>query len=281
MHRSGTSLLAHMISAAGIYAGPDQLLIPATPANQDGFWEHAPLVRFNDFLLSQMNASWMLPPISTDYVRTKAKDRALFSHANSLINNMDSHKLPWFWKDPRLCILLPFWKSLLISPVYVVIVRHPMSIAASLRQRNYFPITASLLLWQVYLCSILKELVAEADTLLIEYDQLIEAPEIVCPILEEFLTKFHKLASTKDVRLKRMVKCVRPELCHRRDQSGSANNCIMDSAQVALYNELKSSVNKPVPLISERAQQLYPGWHDYLALWEGAANLVKTLAQKL
>ena len=52
MHRSGTSLIAHLLHDCGLYLGPEQSLIPATKSNIDGHWEHAGFVALNDEILS-------------------------------------------------------------------------------------------------------------------------------------------------------------------------------------------------------------------------------------
>jgi len=46
---------------------------------------------------------------------------------------------PWAWKDPRLCLTLPFWLEVLDArPAMVVCLRNPLEIAASLAERNGF-----------------------------------------------------------------------------------------------------------------------------------------------
>jgi hypothetical protein len=65
-------------------------------------------------------------------------------------------------KDPRVSVLLPFWRTVLseleIDARCVIPVRHPLAVAGSLSKRNGFPTEKSVLLWTSYM------LAAEAYT---------------------------------------------------------------------------------------------------------------------
>jgi hypothetical protein len=65
-------------------------------------------------------------------------------------------------KDPRVTVLLPFWREVLgdleIAARCVIPVRHPLAVAGSLERRNGFPVEKSVLLWSAYM------LAAEAYT---------------------------------------------------------------------------------------------------------------------
>ena len=62
MHRSGTSMVARLLSLCGLYLGPDKELSRGAPDNTEGFWEHPDFVRLNDQLLALVDAGWDLPP---------------------------------------------------------------------------------------------------------------------------------------------------------------------------------------------------------------------------
>jgi hypothetical protein len=51
MHRSGTTMVAKALRAAGLHLGSDEELLPPAPDNPDGFEEHAAFVRLDDDLL--------------------------------------------------------------------------------------------------------------------------------------------------------------------------------------------------------------------------------------
>src|SRR5262249_40931276 len=54
-------------------------------------------------------------------------------------------------KDPRICVLLPLWRNALTDietdPRFVISVREPLEVAASLASRDGFSTAHSLLLW--------------------------------------------------------------------------------------------------------------------------------------
>ncbi|MGH2482289.1 MAG: sulfotransferase family protein, partial [Ktedonobacteraceae bacterium] len=56
MHRSGTSAVAGMLNALGMYLGSD-LMAPAAD-NPKGFYEHNGITNLHDELLSSLGSSW-------------------------------------------------------------------------------------------------------------------------------------------------------------------------------------------------------------------------------
>jgi hypothetical protein len=53
-------------------------------------------------------------------------------------------------KDPRLCLLTPFWTGLLPGARMVLCVRHPLEAATSLDRQNKVPLDLGLSLWHEY-----------------------------------------------------------------------------------------------------------------------------------
>jgi hypothetical protein len=82
-------------------------------------------------------------------------------------------------KDPRTCRLLSFWKPIFdeyeLSVDYVIAVRHPLSVAESLKTRNNFPTMKSLLLWLEHYVSCVSETRLERRVF-VDYDRLIDNP---------------------------------------------------------------------------------------------------------
>ncbi|WP_372922342.1 glycosyltransferase, partial [Roseovarius sp.] len=58
----------------------------------------------------------------------------------------------------------------------IVVVRHPMEVARSLRRRNGFPIQAGLALWEAYTVAALDN-ACRVDYTIVSYDELVEKPE--------------------------------------------------------------------------------------------------------
>lgn len=152
MHRSGTSVLARLLNMMGAYFGPEGIGTGANSENAKGFWERRDVRFLNDALLHAAGCDWnrvLRFDLSAVPERTAADLRAF---AAKIVLEMDAHR-PWFIKDPRLCLLLPFWRSVLEAPVCIHVVRHPDEVAASLGKRNGIPVEAGVALWEAYVRS--------------------------------------------------------------------------------------------------------------------------------
>jgi hypothetical protein len=154
MHRSGTSALAGVLSLAG--ADPGSALLPAMQGiNPKGFWEHAEIVAIHERLLATLNSSWAderpLPDNWLHLPETVAHRAALQS---VLLRDFSRSPL-WLVKDPRLCRLLPLWLDMLADidtdPRFVLCLRHPCEVAASLARRDGIAAERACLLWLAHL----------------------------------------------------------------------------------------------------------------------------------
>jgi len=147
-HRSGTSMLTRLLHTCGLYLGPENDLMPPQADNPEGFWEHLGLVALNDELLNELGGAWDLPP-KADEDFTHARLDPLRLKARLLIEKFDSADV-WGWKDPRNSLTLPFWQSLLPGLKTLIIVRNPLEVAYSMRQRNGTSYSFGLRLWEIY-----------------------------------------------------------------------------------------------------------------------------------
>ena len=149
MHRSGTSALTGLLDRLGFYAGPDESLMGADDHNAMGYWELGEVHAFNEELLAALGGSWT-DVLAIDPRQLGDPLRAGFlARARSLVGHLDSYG-PWVIKDPRLCLLLPFWLDLLQRPLCILIHRNPLAVARSLARRNGLPIFAGIALWEHY-----------------------------------------------------------------------------------------------------------------------------------
>ena len=112
MHRSGTSLAAEIAYQWGAFIDTS-LLIEPNDGNPRGYWEHRSLVKLNDDLLAAVHSSWKVPPTEEGRKRlARLAQKGSFRHrAHRLLATHTNEKV-WLWKDPRLSILLPFWKEI-------------------------------------------------------------------------------------------------------------------------------------------------------------------------
>ncbi len=149
MHRSGTSMLAHMLQLCGLNLGSPDELVPATADNPNGHWEHKEFHQLNEEILNRLGGSWDQPPsVPADWPHDE-RLRPLYSAAEELVARFPTEQI-WGWKDPRNSLTLPFWKNVLPNLKVIVCVRNPLDVASSLHHRGLSSYTFGLALWQAY-----------------------------------------------------------------------------------------------------------------------------------
>jgi hypothetical protein len=153
MHRSGTSMVAALLHHAGLYLGPEDELMPASPDNQEGFWENLRFFELDDELLHAAGGGWDEPPVT--FKPDNPAVSAVRVKARALAREFEPNR-PWGWKDPRTSLLLPFWLDAFPELRIVGCVRNPLEVALSLHRRNYFSYERGLSLWLEYNERLLK-----------------------------------------------------------------------------------------------------------------------------
>jgi hypothetical protein len=149
MHRSGTSMVARILGECGVYLGEREQLVPATPTNPEGHFEHVDFLRVNKAVLAKLLGSWKRPPRRLAWLVLAARLGSLREEAARLVRDMDGRD-PWAWKDPRTSLTLPFWLPLVPDLHVVVCVREPLAVARSLEARDGLSLRAGLRLWEAY-----------------------------------------------------------------------------------------------------------------------------------
>lgn len=264
MHRSGTSLLAEAVSRWGAYAGPAKDLIQAAKSNSRGFWEFEPLVSLNNMLLASVDSDWSLPPPEGGeaLLERRASEECLKIRASYLISRMEAAGKPWFWKDPRLCILLPFWRQFLDASV-VITIRKPAEVALSLYKRNGLPTSAGLLLWQYYMRSILMNTESMPNKIFVEYEELAAGCEDEFRRLSGFLDASCGVDGASEERLKSMMSVAASALNHNKSDASNAC-CELTDAQQRLQKILEAKRSNAQVCRGLNGCELYPGWREYL-----------------
>src|SRR5262245_12502550 len=155
MHRSGTSFTARALQLLGAsLGGPEGLMAPG-PDNPAGYWENRDIKELNDEVLARLGGAWDLPPVlepgwehdeSLDPLRTRAS-----TVLDDVFGASRSGSGVIAWKDPRLSLLLPFWRTVTPIAATIVVVRDPREVAASLRTRNGIDIPQAMVFWLRYL----------------------------------------------------------------------------------------------------------------------------------
>ena len=187
MHRSGTSAVAGLARLLGLATCVSSDLITGMPWNPAGHWESRSLTRLNDRLLAEMGHTWWYPPPSgTRYPVVASR---IETAPGIAVRDFDrSHPAaPWVWKDPRTCLTLPFWRQALDRPLAgIVVFRHPIDVATSLRFRNGLPLSFGLALWERY-TRLLVEHAGGLPVLVARYDDIVEDPLRWCQAVAGFL----------------------------------------------------------------------------------------------
>jgi hypothetical protein len=233
-HRSGTSLLAELLLKWGVY-GRKEDTGKSDIWNPRGYWEYAPLVRMNQRLLKSLNARWDTPPPfeRETLIEALARDPQYRLEAHTLIAPFQKQQDPWYWKDPRLCILMPFWSSFLEQTVFVISVRNPLEVANSTCRRNRLSLQRGLDLWEHYMRAALRHSVE--PRLFVNYSALLEEPVEQCERLVAFLAAASAVP-TKAAKAVDMADIIDGDLCRSRQGMGACE--ILSPEQKRLYNYL-------------------------------------------
>jgi hypothetical protein len=153
MHRSGTSAVARLLNLRGANLGRD--LLPAKADNERGFWENCAVLEVHEAFLAQQGLQWHdLIALPSDWQRSTPARRFVADLPGILDQQFAGEKLSLV-KDPRLSLLVPLWIEVLrarnVRPVFVMTIRHPDEVAASLARRDGLPVAQTRLLWLQHL----------------------------------------------------------------------------------------------------------------------------------
>jgi GT2 family glycosyltransferase/glycosyltransferase involved in cell wall biosynthesis len=177
-------MLAKLLHACGLDLGPESVLMPAQADNPEGFWEHLGFVALNDELLNELGGAWDLPPKVDENFKHPRLD-PLHMKARLLIEGFDSARV-WGWKDPRNSLTLPFWENLLPGLKTLIVVRNPLEVAYSMRERNGASYSLGLRLWELYNRRLI-ETANEQQRLVTHYDLFFENAESELRRIADFI----------------------------------------------------------------------------------------------
>jgi hypothetical protein len=187
MHRSGTSAVTRAVNLLGVPTGRPSDLKEPSEHNPSGFWELKPLSGFNEELLRAFGGTWSAPPRMPD---DWLEDPRLEPHRARAVGLFRaSHTTSsWVWKDPRNCLTLAFWLDVLdVSPVVVLVHRHPLEIWRSLDARDGFSKPLAIALWERYMHAALRATTG-LPTVVVRYGDVLEDPSGWCAEAASFLS---------------------------------------------------------------------------------------------
>jgi len=179
MHRAGTSVVARGLQALGIDLG-DRLMSADVRINARGFFEDMDIVKHDDALLHALGADWKNLAL-LDAIDWRTPEFATArTEARQLLEARLARSAQFGFKDPRVSRLLPFWQGIFaemgVAHAYVIAVRHPLSVIASLTARDALDVRRSGWLWLTHLLCALHY-TAGRPRVVVDYDRLLAAPE--------------------------------------------------------------------------------------------------------
>ena len=237
MHRSGTSAVARVLNLMGLYFGAEGASTGRNPENPKGFWERRDVRDVNDEVLHRAGCDWdCVSGLDAEHLLRSASKEQLAIVAD-IVLSMDAHR-PWFVKEPRLCVLLPIWKSALETPVCLHVFRNPLETAYSLQARNGTPIDVGLALWEVYNARAL-EASSGLPRLFLSYEDLLTEPLAKVDMLREALVRQggYDLRSPS----RRELDLFLDAALHRQRSSAQSLRAFATESQIALYQALNSA----------------------------------------
>lgn len=263
MHRSGTSVLTGLLRLMGLWAGEEEDFPPADKHNEAGYWEHRGVWSVDEAILQTLGTSWS-EAVDLDLSRLDEGLRTRFrERAREIVRDLDRHG-SWVVKDPRLCLLLPFWREILEHPFCVLIYREPLPVARSLAARDGFPIPYGIALWEMYT----REALASTRGLprvLVSHRELMEHPAATLRRLHRHLVQHRpELVRLQAPTAEEIRTVLDPALVHH---SHEPERSYLTSPQLDLLNALAdgSALDlDPVPPLSAGARDLLTSYQRLL-----------------
>ena len=176
MHRSGTSAVTGALGHLGLAVpAPDDRWEPSED-NPD-HWESRALGFHDEALLERLGGTWDRPP-EPDINWQSDQDLGIgdLGDPSGPARKAFPNPGPVVWKDPRSCLVLPYWFARLPRPLAAVFIwRSPLSVARSLQARDRMHLADGVALWERYNRSGLAGL-AGIDTYVTRYESIVEDP---------------------------------------------------------------------------------------------------------
>lgn len=266
MHRSGTSALTGLLQRMGLWAGEEGDFPLADDHNQTGYWEHRGVWSVDEAILQALGASWS-EVADLDLSRLDEGVRArLRERARETVRDLDGHG-SWVIKDPRLCLLFPFWREILERPFCILIHREPLPVARSLAARDEFPIPYGIALWEKHTLEALAS-TRGLPRILISHRALLADPVATLRRLHQHLVgQRPELASLRVLTAEEIHAVLDPSLVHHAHEP-ETERTYLNPPQIELLDALTdgSALDlDPVPALSAGARDLLAAFQSQLA----------------
>ena len=180
MHRSGTSLITSMIAEMGANAG-DRFIVPGED-NPEGFFEDAELNQINERILHRQHRRWFSVKVDAPDI-AGYPDPDLRTEMESVLGRLrGDERLPYVIKDPRLCLLFPYWQEALAGDqvMGVWVYRSPWAVARSLMRRDDMDPSYAVMFWWAYNAAVARLLTdgLVGKMILLDYDSVLRERQL-------------------------------------------------------------------------------------------------------
>src|SRR6516225_498133 len=189
MHRSGTSLCSHILSALGVDMSDD---IDVNPSNAKGHWERREIVEFHDRILGLFNRDYL--GRFHDFALSVAwwADPRVAQIRREIIAFLERRMGDGYFgfKDPRTVRLMPVWhqifNELKLAPRIVLCLRNPAQVARSLYARDRLDPANGEYRWLVHMIDFYRY-TSNFDCCAVEYEEWFHNPTANIEKLQKFL----------------------------------------------------------------------------------------------
>lgn len=141
MHRCGTSFITGALQGLGVSLGDRDRFMEPGFDNPAGYNEVRSITELDDELLAHLGGAWDQPPVLDPGWEEDSSLELFRSRASEILDEVfgrvDDRPRLIAWKDPRLSLLLPFWRTVVPIATTIVPLRDPREVAASLAARKY------------------------------------------------------------------------------------------------------------------------------------------------
>jgi hypothetical protein len=189
MHRSGTSLCSHILSALGVDIADD---IGVNRGNEKGHWERWEIVEFHDRILRLFNRDYF--GSFHDFALPVAwwADPRVAQIRREIVTFLERRMGEGYFgfKDPRTVRLMPVWhqifNELKLAPRIVLCLRNPAQIGRSLHARDGLDPAIGEYRWLVHMIDFFRY-TSKYDLCVIEYEEWFSNPSQNIEKLQKFL----------------------------------------------------------------------------------------------
>jgi hypothetical protein len=224
MGRCGTSLTTALLGVLGVDLGPTESMLAAVEDdNARGYWEQRPICDVNEQILELFGGMWAKPPELEPGWENAESLAALGDECGAMLAELyGTAGCRWAWKDPRTAVTLAFWRKLIGEMDYIICVRNPVDVAASLTRRGIHELDfdVCLLLWMRYTQAAIDG-TSGARRLILHYEDYFRARDRQ---LERLSTFVLGRAARRTLKQKRdcIDSFIEPSLWHHRESSAAA-----------------------------------------------------------